>query len=595
MVEEIYQKRISDFETQRDGLVSKSKLFPFLRLATIAAAFVSFYFLFSVSILLSIITSLLFITCFIIVVRRDVLNEQKLTFLRTLININENEILCLKGNYNFFHNGQEFINYNHPYSSDLDVFGNKSLFQLMNRTTTHLGRRKLAESLLSPLPTQQIKLRQDAAKELGRKLDWRQQFYAIGRTKAKTDSHTGSILNWLKQVEFIFPKITKLLVTILPIITLSAIILSFYYIPAFIPFLLLVIHWFIFRKYEKPVSVLHNNLSGKAEILTTFSEWVRLIEVEDFKSAGLQELKNQLQNSNTSASQIIRQLSGYSEKLDFRFNVYFHYPLNLLFFRDIKISLKLEKWKQNNASSIPRWFDALSETEVICSIANLHFNNPDWCFPEIAESNNDKIIGIDLGHPIIEKNKRIVNDLEIKSNDQINLITGSNMAGKSTYLRTIGVNMILAFAGCPVCAKALKTPVRKIFTSMRITDSLQENASSFYAELNRIHSLIKAVKDNKDVFFLLDEILRGTNSHDRHIGSKALIKQLLRYDGSGLIATHDLELSKLEEELKGKLFNYSFDVQVKDDLLYFDYKLHKGVCRSLNASILMKKMGIEIE
>ena len=204
------------------------------------------------------------------------------------------------------------------------------------------------------------------------------------------------------------------------------------------------------------------------------------------------------------------------------------------------------------------------------------------------------IEGKEIGHPLITKNKRVNNYIEIKHDGELMLVTGSNMAGKSTYLRSVGVNVILAMAGAPVCAKYFKVSHVQVISSMRITDNLAESTSTFYAELKKLKTIIEKVNAGEKVFILLDEILRGTNSLDRHTGSVALIKQLIKHHAAAIIATHDLELAKIKDEFPENIINYHFDVQVSNDELYFDYNLKPGVCNSLNASILMKKIGIEL-
>ena len=249
--------------------------------------------------------------------------------------------------------------------------------------------------------------------------------------------------------------------------------------------------------------------------------------------------------------------------------------------------------KNDQQKNINTWFDTLAQIEALNSLAVLHFNEPRWVFPTIVPG-YFFIEGTEMGHPLIPKSKRVNNDIEIKHEGELMLVTGSNMAGKSTYLRSIGVNVVLAMAGAPVCAKAFKVSHVQIISSMRITDNLAESTSTFYAELKKLKTIIEKVNNKEKVFILLDEILRGTNSLDRHTGSVALVKQLIKNDAAAIIATHDLELAKLKEEYPENILNYHFDVQVSNDELYFDYRLKPGVCTSLNASILMKKIGIEL-
>ena len=253
----------------------------------------------------------------------------------------------------------------------------------------------------------------------------------------------------------------------------------------------------------------------------------------------------------------------------------------------------MEKWKQQNHEHVLGWFTALGEFEAINSLSILSFNHPEWCFPELKKE-HFFIEGKEIGHPLIPAGKCVNNPVKIDQAGELMLVTGSNMAGKSTYLRSIGVNTVLAMAGAPVCAKYFCLSPVQIISSMRIADNLEESTSTFYAELKKLKTVIDKVNNNEKVFILLDEILRGTNSLDRHTGSAALIKQLIKHNAVGIIATHDVELAGLKDEYPSGILNYHFDVQVNNEELYFDYKLKEGICTSLNASILMKKIGIEL-
>ena len=281
------------------------------------------------------------------------------------------------------------------------------------------------------------------------------------------------------------------------------------------------------------------------------------------------------------------------DRLDLRYNIVLSAPLNLLLLWNLQQVLDLEKWKRNQQSNFNLWFDTLAEFEALNSFGILFFNHPDWTFPGIKEE-YFSIHGKEIGHPLIPKEKRVDNFIDIENKSELMLVTGSNMAGKSTYLRSIGVNVVLAMAGAPVCAETFSVSHVQLISSMRITDNLEESTSTFYAELKKLKTIIEKVNAGEKVFILLDEILRGTNSLDRHTGSKALIKQLIKKKAAAIIATHDLELANLKEDFSKNIRNYHFDVQVSNDELYFDYRLKPGVCNSLNASILMKKIGIEL-
>jgi len=253
----------------------------------------------------------------------------------------------------------------------------------------------------------------------------------------------------------------------------------------------------------------------------------------------------------------------------------------------------LERWRAGAGQKLPEWFEAIAKIEALSGFANALFNHPYWTMPKITDE-YFTFEAKNMGHPLILEKERVCNDFSLNGAGQITIVTGSNMSGKSTFERSVGVNTALALAGAPVCADALTVTNCQLYTYMRIADNLEEQTSSFHAELKRLKQLIDITKDGQQVFFLLDEVLRGTNSRDRQIGSMALIRQLIAQQVSGIIATHDLALGELEQELPHNVSNLHFDVQIRGEDMLFDYKLYRGICTSLNASILMKKIGIEM-
>jgi len=320
---------------------------------------------------------------------------------------------------------------------------------------------------------------------------------------------------------------------------------------------------------------------------------IALIERTEYKAPYLKYLQEQFRQQNKTASAKLKDLKHILERLDMRYNIVVFIPLDIILQWDLQQVLALEKWKQKNHKNVIEWFTALGAFEAVNSLAVLSFNHPQWCFPSF-KPNHFFIEGKDIGHPLIPADKCVNNPLKIDHAGELMLVTGSNMAGKSTYLRSIGVNTILAMAGAPVCACTFILSPVQIISSMRIADNLEENTSTFYAELKKLKTVIDKVNNGEKIFILLDEILRGTNSLDRHTGSVALVKQLIKHNAAGIIATHDVELAELKENYPANILNYHFDVQVNNDELYFDYKLKEGICTSLNASILMKKIGIEL-
>lgn len=341
----------------------------------------------------------------------------------------------------------------------------------------------------------------------------------------------------------------------------------------------------------------------------------KLLEDTAWRSPYLQSLQNHFIQKDRTVSAQIRELTRILDGLESRSNG-FYMVLNTLFLQDLYWMLRAERWKERVKADLQTWFEALYEWEALNSMAGLAFAEPAWTFPEISADKEHLLIAEDLGHPLLAAG-RVTNDFELKGRGEVVLITGSNMAGKSTFLRTVGINVVLALAGAPVCASRMRLSRMQVFTSMRTQDSLAENVSSFYAELQRLRQLLRLLEAHSvlsttteglpaqelplppdaqpglPVLFLLDEILKGTNSADRHKGAAALIRQLQGLNASGLISTHDLDLGQTASG--AGLRNYSFNSEVVGQEIRFTYKLDPGLCHSFNASALMARMGIEVD
>ena len=257
---------------------------------------------------------------------------------------------------------------------------------------------------------------------------------------------------------------------------------------------------------------------------------------------------------------------------------------------DIKTVFELEKWKIKNKPNLTIWIDALSEFDTAISFSTFAFNNPAYVYPQTTS--NEVIKADNLGHPLISTDKRVCNQFSINKQGQFVILTGANMAGKSTFLRTVGINLVLAMNGAPVCATSFSFKPSPVFTSISVKDSLFDNESYFYAELLRLKMIIDKLEAGEELFILLDEILKGTNSNDKFTGSRQLMQKLIRFKAAGIVATHDIALGDLEKELPENILNMSFEISIDNDRLYYDYKLQTGVCQNLNASYLMRKMGI---
>lgn len=535
------------------------------------------------------------IAVFIQLVYRDVANKAEIAHLKHLISINNDELLALEGGYYHFSDDSTLKIKEHYYAADLDILGHASVFQFLNRTGSEQGAAQLANWLLKPSEVDSILARQDAVKELRTKNEWRQHFEAYGKEKKITHFTLERLQHWIQQPSmFIKYKPWQVLRYFLPAIILSISALCYFdYLSMQFFYGSLFVFSVIAFQVNKFVAPIHEQLSKMVDELENLAKRIELIETEHFRSPLLTELQQQCAGGGGKASLRIKQLKKLLDRLDIRYNIVISAPLNLFLLWNLQQVLDLEKWKTAQEHTIGKWFETLGKFEVLNSFTTLHFNHPAWVFPSLLPE-HFSIEATELGHPLIPPSKRVNNFIGIPASSEVMLVTGSNMAGKSTYLRSVGVNVVLAMAGAPVCATIFKLSPVQLISSMRIADNLEESTSTFYAELKKLKTVIDKVNNKEKVFVLLDEILRGTNSFDRHTGSVALVKQLIGQRASAILATHDLELARMEKEFPSNILNYHFDVQVNNEELYFDYRLKAGVCTSMNASILMKKIGINL-
>jgi len=592
-VEETYKSRVKTFKEEAEKLQKTANRLSLARLAVFVGGLILFVSLSSVSVFTAVTVLIVSLVVFGWLVIRHHNAEKKRTFFKRLENINDLELKCLEGDFSGYRTGAEYHDRDHPYSYDLDIFGKSSLFQYICRTTSKPASDLLAGYLKQPASIEETTRRQEGVAELKPMIEWRQKMMTYGYSCEAAVSDPHALEQWMQSDDyFAKPMNLRIISLILSALTLTTIILVVTGLPASLLAPVLAINFIYYFVQNKKITKLHLQVSRSSDLLKTYASIIGLMENEKFSSSKLTELQSVLYGE-TSASESIRRLSKLVSNLDSRLNVLVSIPLNLLFFNDIHCCLALEGWKRDHSGCTPCWFASMAEFEVISSVANMAFNNPDWVMPRIVPE-YFTFRAEDAGHPLIPYSRRINNDIEISGEGKAVLVTGSNMSGKSTFLRTCGVNTVLALAGAPVCAKSFAISHMNVYSSMRIADSLEENISSFYAELRRLHSIITVAENDPKVFLLLDEILRGTNSNDRYTGSVALIKQLTGYGTVAMVATHDLRLTQLTEELPDRIDNYHFDVKVSGEELFFDYKLTPGVCASFNATLLMKKMGIRV-
>ncbi|MHC1777877.1 MAG: hypothetical protein AB9834_20930 [Lentimicrobium sp.] len=535
------------------------------------------------------------LTAFIVLV---VLNEKLIEnqrFNDAVITATRQETGACQGQFSVFGGGGEYIDPGHIFTTDLDVFGDNSLFQAVNRSATHAGKAKLADWLKLPLTNKQkIEARQEAVKELATLPDWRIRLRAHGMVAAEDKSDIISLFEWISSLPMFKPIVFRIAVIFIPLLSFAFTALLISGVISMQLFLLyLILPLSVTGFYTKSINRRHMMLSKKVSILEKYSIRFRMIETRGFKSEFMITQAGRLKSGTTPASESIRKLGRITASLDTRLNLLAGFILNIFLLWDIRQMIRLEHWQHSHKDCLAGWFDVLSETEAVAGFGAFSFAFPEYVFPEI-ETEKYIIQASHAGHPLIHANQRVNNNILVSHKGHFNIVTGANMAGKSTYLRTVGVNMVLALAGAPVCASHFSCYPAPVFTSLRTTDSLSTNQSYFYAELLRLKDLIDRLGRGEELFILLDEILKGTNSADKQAGSKALLTQLIGHGAAGFIATHDLELGNLEKSFPDDVTNYSFEAEISGDELHFDYKLKPGIARNMNATFLMKKMGITL-
>ncbi len=520
--------------------------------------------------------------------------HQKYDILRKKIEINNAGLKRLEGEWHKFKDtGEEFINHEHPYSWDLDIFGSDSLFQWICTSHTFYGRKMLAEKLSEGTNcVGQIRKRQEATRELSGSIDWRQELELNGML-SETGCDPQKFLRWSQQHDPTFK--SGLVVAVfrcLPWVAfligsagylLSGTLIFFAVVYALQLLLYIVLH----AKVIKAIEAFEKN----GPMLLAFSRLLQSIESKDFHSEYLKELKIKFDSEGKPASEVFYSLSKILNAADVRNSPMVHIFANALFLWDFQCIIRADRLKKNYGRFFATWIETIGRFEALSSLSIVGFENPQWAFPCVSQ---DKLLlkGEGLGHPLLHHKVRITNDFPVQHGGSVAIITGSNMSGKSTFLRTIGTNLVLALSGAPVCASSFHCSPVKIYTSMRISDDLSSRVSTFYAELLRIKKMVEAVRRGEDVVFFLDELFRGTNSQDRHDGAVAVLKALSNDKSIGIISTHDLQLCELASTDDKKYVNYHFREQYEDGSITFDYKLKSGESKTKNAMFLIKMMGI---
>jgi DNA mismatch repair ATPase MutS len=582
-----YEKRKNTFSQSLAVLRKKINLVSNARLLVAVLILGSIYLSFSQDGFL--LAALALIGLFAILIKNHAKLFDEKTHLENLTRLNEAEEKAATGDFSMLASGAQFIDSHHPYTHDLDIFGEGSLYHFVNRCNTLSGQRQFAQRLSHPLEhAADIVTTQQAVHELAGKTDFRQHFQAAGTAMEEQADDRRQLQAWLKQPAFIYSNpFYRYVLVALPVLTIALIVLSFFIAPLKgWAFLAALSQWIIIGANFKKVNAFHEYISRKKNILRKYAQLLHYFQQEKFQSPLLQKLSADAHEADVKVKSLASLVSG----LDARLNIITTLVVNSLFLYDLQYVYRLEKWKEDHADRLNRWLEVVSETEVLISLGTYAFNYDNFVYADVHDALSIEIKG--LGHPLIDEQERITNDVTLGTRQSVLIVTGANMAGKSTFLRTLGINLVLALNGAPVCAERFTCPVIQLRTGMRTADSLKDHQSYFYAELNRLKTIMDELRSDKPLLILLDEILKGTNSTDKQAGSIALVKQLLPHPCLAIIATHDLVLGELETTHPDKVKNYCFEATIENDQLSFDYKLKPGLAQKMNATFLMKKMGI---
>lgn len=583
---EFYSSEKSKYEQELTTIKKKLNVSSTIRLLLFIAIGLGIYFFFgNLQIVAGISVGGLALFLFFVSRHTDLQNQRN--FIQKLIEINTIEINALKGDYLNFDEGLVYEDPTHFYSYDIDLFGKGSFFQYVNRTVTEEGTHEFANQLTSN-NSEGINQKQEVIQELAKMPKWRQEFSAIG-SLIKVKHPAKDILKWIQPYQPVLPKFNAFIPQVFTLISFILTVLFLFNVVGF----LTLLFWFfiglgISSLYYKKTSAIYEE-SGKAK--DTFKQYHQLlnkVENHTFTSQILLAQQKAIQTEKEKASVIFKKFARILDVFDQRNNDLTALIGNGFFLWDLNYAYKVEKWIKTYKDKTEDWLDVITFFDAQNSLANFAFNHPNYVYPQI-NSDKNVIQSKQLGHPLLRVDKRIDNDFRIE-NQQFFIITGANMAGKSTFLRTASLAIVMANMGLPVCAKSFQYSPIKLITSMRTSDSLAKDESYFFSELKRLKFIVDEIK-NDNYFIILDEILKGTNSVDKAIGSKKFVQKLVNSNSTGIIATHDLSLCEIENELSA-VKNYYFDAEIIKDELHFDYQLKTGVCKNMNASFLLKKMEI---
>lgn len=584
--QQFYTNQLKKNEEELAVVKRKLNVSSAIRLAVfIAIAFCIYLFWGNLQVIFPVVT--VGIVGFLILVTRHAKLQYQKDLIKALIDYNTKELRVLKRDFHDLADGLTYNDPVHAYSQDIDLFGRGSFFQYLNRTALSSGTDLLAHLFLANDITQILE-KQEAVKELSTLPEWRQEFYAIA-TLVKTEASAKDVSSWLQKHTAFTPSFSQALSYGFSGLTiLSFVAYYFQFISGFVVIAVFLLGLIITSRFMGKIGALSTQVS---KVQSTFDQYAKLIghiEAQEMSGSTLMRKRSAIINKEQSTSGKLKTFSKLLDALDQRNNVLVAIFANGFFLRDILVSHRIEKWIKIYKDEVPVWFEVIAFFDGYNSLGNYAFNHPNYQFPEIVATGST-LKSTQAVHPLLNPEVAVPSDIEV-GDSQFFIVTGANMAGKSTFLRTVALQIVMGNMGLPVAAQKVYYKPIKLITSMRTTDSLTDDESYFFSELKRLKFIVDEIRKDR-YFIILDEILKGTNSTDKAIGSRKFVDKLVASKSTGIIATHDLSLTQAADELT-PVENYFFDAQIVNDELFFDYTLKKGVCQNMNASFLLKKMEI---
>ena len=599
-MEQTYQDKIATLLTQTAQLKRKSDQISMLRLFLTIGLLILVYQLFKIHAIVGSISIVVSILSFYYLVKKHEKIDAEIDLKETTLAVINNEFACLNSISSVYYNGQEYAKPTHAFSDDLDIFGEGSLFHLINRAKSKSGNDALAAQLLGENHSFSVIEKQEAGKEIANKTYWRLSFFASMFKINNEERGVSEVLNQIEHPPYLkFEVFIGIYSKILPLLWLGILATAYFVSPSFAGYCvagLAVVNFRLTGMNRNHTEAYFDTVAGAGRLMEKFGVATGLIAQENWESKILKIAHEGLPISKLHTKNPIDDFVVILKKLDMRRNMLASLFLTIASPFEPAQLIKLRRWLKENPAFFEKIFDTIGVFECYASFATLHFNKPTWSFPLINTQQNFSLHGIGLGHPLINTQNVVSNDFNFDEKNRLTLITGSNMSGKSTFLRTVGLNIVLAYAGCPVFAKKMSVSLGiKLICYMRIKDSIQQNASTFKAEIERIKLVLAAINNNENSLFLIDEMLRGTNSEDKLAGSMALLEKIVNSKTYAMVATHDLRMTEISEKYAKSVKNYYFEYATENGELLFDYLIKEGVCKSFNASLLLKSIGLPID